>query len=388
MEVSFLQIQRNYKIRFFKKIFFSYFNEKELEDKNYEHFMKWCYTRQTKKNAGMFCKTLGISKANINVMIKMVNLMVFSKFHPVLFENKRTKEIEELSNKLCELRVKFFDKCLYCCLLTNRFSTFQKERKNIIRILSEWEQTIKKWKEIDKCMLVQDCIIHYVELMNLDEQLKENDKSEKTDKEKELNKITRERIIIEKEKCKDRVEEIDGGRGLRVMKEVLQHISNWEKSEKKLQEQIRTQMEEAFWNRIKKDIEMETYELCQLHIKELVEDCASLFNNNVSLLDRLVDQLDFEFMKYRCENKTADAKFWYSTFIHFVQFLEECDAKQMAGLYENKIEELYLWTDKMSFNDFKHMFLWIKDRIEDILERKREYETSDSYQDLKKERVL
>ena len=48
-------------------------------------------------------------------------------------------------------------------------------------------------------MLVQDCIIHYVELMNLDEQLKENDKSEKTDKEKELNKITRERIIIEKE---------------------------------------------------------------------------------------------------------------------------------------------------------------------------------------------
>ena len=48
MEVSFLQIQRNYKIRFFKKTFYSYFNEKELEDKNYEDFMKWCYTRQTK----------------------------------------------------------------------------------------------------------------------------------------------------------------------------------------------------------------------------------------------------------------------------------------------------------------------------------------------------
>ena len=100
------------------------------------------------------------------------------------------------------------------------------------------------------------------------------------------------------------------------------------------------------------------------------------------------NQLDFDFMKYRCENKTADAKFWYSTFFHFVQFLEECDAKQMAGMYKNKVEELYLWTDKMSFENFKHMFFWIKDRINDILKRKQEYEASISYQDFKKERDL
>ena len=49
MEFSFLQFQRNYKIKFFKNIFHSYFNEKELEGKKYEEFMKWCYTKQTKK---------------------------------------------------------------------------------------------------------------------------------------------------------------------------------------------------------------------------------------------------------------------------------------------------------------------------------------------------
>lgn len=388
MEVSFLQFQRNYKINYFKNIFCSYFNQIELKDKTYEQFMKWCYAKQTKQCALIFCKAIGISKANIKLMIKMVNLMVFSKFHPIIFENKRTPEIEELSDKLCKLRIDFFNKCLYCCTLHNRFKTFKKEKDNIIKILIEWEQTVKKWKEIDKCMLVQDCIVHYVELINLEDQLKENMKSERTDAEKKLNKITRERIIIEKEKCKDRIEEIDGGRGIRVMKEVLNHISSWERSEKKLQEQIRIQMEKAFWSRIKNDIETETYDLCQLHIKELVEECAQIFCHNVSLLDRLVDQLDFDFMKYRCENKTADAKFWYSTFICFVQFLEECDAKQMYKIYENKIEELYLWTDMMSFNNFKDMFLWIKDRIQDILGRKQEFENSQAYQLLKREKSI
>ena len=74
MEVSFLQIQRNYKIRFFKKTFYSYFNEKELEDKNYEDFMKWCYTRQTKKNAGMFC--IGITTTFAKEHLQQADLII------------------------------------------------------------------------------------------------------------------------------------------------------------------------------------------------------------------------------------------------------------------------------------------------------------------------
>ena len=56
------------------------------------------------------------------------------------------------------------------------------------------------------------------------------------------------------------------------MKEVLQHISNWERV--KNYKNNTHQMEEAFWNLLK-NIETETYDLCQLHIKELVEDCAT-----------------------------------------------------------------------------------------------------------------
>lgn len=388
MEVSFLQFQRNYKIKYFNKVYKDYFNESKLENKSYENFMKWCYTRETKKLSTTFCKALDISKANIKSMIKMVNLLVFSHFHPIIFENERTKEIKEISQELCELRNRFFDKCLHCSTLQNKYSLFKKEKERLREILINWEKKVKEWRDIDKCMLVQDCIVHYVELMNLEDQLKENEKTEKGDSVKELNKITNERIIIEKEKCKDRVEEIDGSRGLRVMKGVLEHISNWEKSEKKLQEQIKTQMNKAFWDRIREDIETEKFIVCQIHIKELVEDCATLFHSNVSLLDNLVDQIDFDFLKYRCENKSTDARFWYSIFIPFIAFLQECDAKQNTRIYESKIEELYLWTEQLTFERFKNIFFWIKNKIQDILDRKKEYETSSSYQDLKNERNL
>lgn len=388
MEVSFLQIQRNYKIKYFNKVFKDYFNESILKNKSYESFMKWCYTKETKRLSSIFCKALDISKANIKSMIKMINLLVFSRFHPIIFENKRTNEIEKISQELCEIRNRFFDKCLYCSMLQNKYSIFKKEKQRLREILINWEKKVKEWRDIDKCMLVQDCIVHYVELMNLEEQLKENEKSEKEDAKKKLNRITQDRIIIEKEKCKDRIEEIDGSRGLRVMKGVLDHISSWEKSEKNLQEQIKTQMNKAFWDRIREDIETEQFHLCQIHIKELVEDCATLFHSNVSLLDNLVDQIDFDFLKYRCENKSTDARFWYSIFIQFIAFLQECDAKQNIGIYESKIEELYLWTGQLTFDRFKHIFFWIKNRIQDILERKKEYESLPEYEDLKKEKDL
>ena len=225
MEVSFLQFQRNYKIKYFNKIFKDYFDIKKLEGKSYEDFMKWCYDKETKKYSSIFCKALDISKANIKSMIKMINLLVFSYFHPIIFENKRTKEIETISRTLCELRNQFFDKCLHCSMLQNHYMIFKQEKENIRKLLIKWTQQVNNWKNIDKCMLVQDCIVHYLELMNLNDQLKENEKIERTEAEQKLNKIPRERIIIEKEKCKDRSEEIDGGRGLRIMKGILQNIS-------------------------------------------------------------------------------------------------------------------------------------------------------------------
>ena len=386
MEVSFLQFQRNYKMFYFKKVLNNYFNEHELENKSYEEFMKWCYSRTTKKNASLVCKAIGISKANIKSMTKMLNLLIFSKFHPILLENKRTSKLNELSQELCDIRNKIFDKLLYCTRLQTQFKTFCREKGKLLELLLKWERTLKEWKEIDKYLLVQDCIVHYVELINLQEQLTENEKKEKSEAEKKLNKITRDRIVIEKEKCKDRIEEIDGERGLRVMKGILNHISSWETSEKKLQEQIKTQMEKAFWNRIEEDIETEKFILCQYYIKELVEECATLFHHNVTLLDKLVDQIDFEFMKSRCETKTTDARYWYSVFISFVSFLQECDAKQNYRIYESKIDELYLWTEQLTFDRFKHMFFWIKDRIHDISERKLEFEKSDLYNELKRDK--
>ena len=388
MKVSFLLFQRNYKIKFFASLYNSHLNDKELSSKPYQEFMKWCYSKKAKQQAKIFCKIIGVSKVNMKSMIKMLNLLVFSRFHPILFENNRTKEIEKLSRKLCELRNMFFDKSLYCSMLHNKFRTFQKEKVILLQLLLDWNKCVKEWKEIDKYMLVQDCIVHYVELINLNEQLEENDKNDNTEKEKELNKLTRNRIIVEKRKCKDRIEEIDGIRGLRVMKGVLEHISNWERNEKKLQKQIKMQMEKAFWDCIRKDIESETFQLCQIHIKELIEECGSLFHNNVELLDKLVENVDLDFMKSRCASKTTDARYWYSIFIPFVQFLQECDARQNQQIYETKIDELYLWTGQLTFDRFHHMFSWIKYRVNDILERKRAFESTNAYIDWKRDRNL
>ena len=72
----------------------------------------------------------------------------------------------------------------------------------------------------------------------------------------------------------------------------------------------------------------------------------------------------------------------------FIAFLQECDAKQNIRIYESKIEELYLWTGQLTFERFKHMFFWIRNRIQDILERKKAYESLPEYEDLKKEKDL
>lgn len=388
MEANFLQLQRNFKMKYFRQIFNKYYDSDNLKKMSYDKFMSWCNSINTTKHAKLLCKSLEIGDNKLDSCVKMINLLVFSKFHPILFENDRTKEINELSKNMVIIRERFFKDCEKCMEPNRPFYSFLVVRERVKLCLFEWEKSVIEWREYDKCLLVQDCIVQYVELMNLEEQLQENEERDKNESTLELNKITREQIKQEKIKCKQRIVAIDGERGVRIMKQILEEISKWEKSEHKLREQIKTQMEKAFWDRIRDDIKTESFIVCQLHIKELVEDCATLFHSNVSLLDTLVEEIDFDFMKQRCLSKTTDARYWYSIFIPFLGFLKDCDARENERIYVSKIDELYMWTEQLTFERFKHMFLWIKYRIKDIHNRKLEFELSPDYKEWKRERNL
>lgn len=388
MEANFLQLQRYFKMKYFRNIFNKYYDLDKLNIMSYDKFMRWCSSRNTAKNATLLCKSLEISDIKLDSCVKMLNLIVFSKFYPNLFENSRTKEVDELSKNMIIIRDRFFNECEKCIETNRPFYSFLVVRERVKQCLLDWEKTVIEWREYDKCLLVQDCIVQYVELMNLEEQLQENEKTDKNESKLELNKVTREQIKQEKLKCKQRIVSIDGERGLRIMKKIIEEISKWEKSEQKLREQIKTQMEKAFWDRIRDDIKTESFVACQIHIKELVEDCSTLFHSNVSLLDSLVEEIDFDFMKQRCSSKTTDARYWYSIFIPFLGFLRDCDARENERLYVSKIDELYMWTEQLTFERFKHMFLWIKHRIKDIRDRKKEFELSPEYEEWKRERNL
>ena len=388
MESSFLQYQRCFKIKYFRKIYNCYYDINNLKALKYDKFMRWCNSRDTNKKSKLLCKSLGISDIKLKSSVKMLNLLVFSNFHPILFENNRTKEIDELSKKMTTIRNCFFMECKKCTESDKKFYLFLIARQRAKEYLLEWERCVIEWREYDKCLLVQDCIVQYVELMNLEEQLQENENTDKNESKLELNRITQAQIKGEKLKCKQRIKCIDGERGVRIMNQIVKEITKWEKSEQKLREQIKTQMEKAFWDRIREDINTESFVMCQLHIKELVEECASLFHNNISLLDNLVEEIDFDFMKQRCSSKTTDARYWYSVFIPILGFLKDCDARENERIYLSKIDELYLWTDQLTFERFKHMFLWIKFHIKDICDRKNEFEQSSAYEEWKRERDL
>ena len=388
MESTFLQFQRFFKMKYFRTIFNQYYDYDILKDVKYDKFMYWCNSRDTTKNAVIFCKLLGISDIKIKPCVKMLNLLIFSNFFPILFENNRTKELEDLSNTMIIIRDQFFIECKRCLDTDKHFNSFIVTRQRVKKCLLDWEKCGVEWREYDKCLLVQDCIVQYIELMNLEEQLQENEETDKNESKLELNRITLAQIKKEKITCKRRVKCIDGERGMCIMNQIVEQISISEKNEQKLSEQIKIQMEKAFWNRISDDIETESFIACQLHIKELVEECSILFNNNVSMLDTLVEQLDFDFMKQRCYNKTTDARYWYSIFIPFLGFLKDCDARENERIYLAKIDELYLWTEQLTFEKFKHIFLWIKYRIKDIYDRKQEFELSPAYKEWKRERNL
>lgn len=385
MVSSFLHLQRYYIMKYFYKCFDEYYKEDEISKYTYEECMNWCNDKKTLKSTTTFCSLFHFPEDKTEEYVKMVNLLAFSNIHPYLFENNRIEELKEISSKMATVRKQFFYYCKYCSD-TSLFTPFLVSKELVKECILQWTTLVEEWREMDKCLLVQDCIVQYVELMNLQEQLEENMEKSDNEKEKKLNIITKGRIKEEKMKCKKRIYSIDGKRGIYVMNEILKQIDRWEKNEKKLKEQIKTQMNKAFWDSIKDDIEKEKFVSCQLHIKELVKECGEIFNHNEELLDDLVEQIDFDFMKQRCETKTTDSRYWYSIFISILGFLKECDALQNERLYISKIEELYLWTEQMNFEQFKDIFFWIKARIYDIVERKKEFEKSSAYQNLKKER--
>lgn len=387
MEESFLQFQKYYKQKYFKKTFNEYYNIDTISKLNYTEFMTWCNSSNTYNNAKQFCKSLGILEGNIKLYIKMINILVFSYFHPILFKNDRLKELVKVSDKLTKTRSDFIKYCNNA-ITTNKYLSFLVYKQLAKECLVTWTSTVEEWREMDKCLLVQDCIINYVELMNLEEQLKENAKNEKTDSIIQLNKITSSRITEEKMKCKARVKSIDGERGLHIMNEILKHVTLWDKNEEVLRQQIKKHMNKAFWDNIREDIEKQEFESCQLNIKDLVKECGLLFENNMELLDNLVEEIDFDFMEQRRKTRTTDARYWYSIFITFIGFLKDCDALHNEGIYLSKIDELYTWTGQMSFTQFKGIFFWIKYRIYDILDRKKTFEGTPNYEEWKKERIL
>ena len=387
MEESFLQFQKYYKQKYFKKTFNEYYNIDTISKLNYTEFMTWCNSSNTYNNAKQFCKSLGILEGNIKLYIKMINIFVFSYFHPILFKNDRLKELVKVSDKLTKTRSDFIKYCNNA-ITTNKYLSFLVYKQLAKECLVTWTSTVEEWREMDKCLLVQDCIINYVELMNLEEQLKENAKNEKTDSIIQLNKITSSRITEEKMKCKARVKSIDGERGLHIMNEILKHVTLWDKNEEVLRQQIKKHMNKAFWDNIREDIEKQEFESCQLNIKDLVKECVLLFENNMELLDNLVEEIDFDFMEQRRKTRTTDARYWYSIFITFIGFLKDCDALHNEVIYLSKIDELYTWTGQMSFTQFKGIFFWIKYRIYDILDRKKTFEGTPNYEEWKKERIL
>ena len=60
MEESFLQFQKYYKQKYFKKTFNEYYNIDTISKLNYTEFMTWCNSSNTYNNAKQFCKSLGI----------------------------------------------------------------------------------------------------------------------------------------------------------------------------------------------------------------------------------------------------------------------------------------------------------------------------------------
>ena len=118
--------------------------------------------------------------------------------------------------------------CKKCVESDKKFYLFLIARQRAKEYLLEWERCVIEWREYDKCLLVQDCIVQYVELMNLEEQLQENENKDKNESKLELNRITQAQIKGEKLKCKQRIKCIDGERGVRIMNQIVKEITKWD----------------------------------------------------------------------------------------------------------------------------------------------------------------
>ena len=382
MKESAILIQRLFRMKQCKLKFKEYFRMEHLRVMNYEDFMEWCSNENTKRSAYDFlCELFPLNNTHHKNYTKILNLLIFSYFHPILFGNKSSKEIMEISEELHNIRKTIMGQLLQ---ITKKqtYNSFCLTKHIIRKTFMLWMNKIKEWKEIDKCLLVQECIVQYFELENLEEQLLEElEHDYGTPMTLELNKITRGRIVIEKTKCKEHIKKIDGERGLRVMNNILEETQKWENSKTMLMKQIKEQMEKAYWESIQQDIESNSFKLVKGLIKEVVDNFSQIYSRNRRIIHELYESIDFDFMEDRCKYQTADGIYWTNIFYTLLDFLERSDSKENIKDYSTKKKEVEAWDTKIvSYEKIKECFLWIRERQQDVLDRKQEIENSPLFQ--------
>ena len=376
-ELEALRIQRFFcKKQFYinQRRFFEFLNFTTYQTTNLslDNFMKKISSKKGIVLGGKYLRSLyrisghQYDKLSVRTVKEFLLYLLFQQYPEYYNFNKTNKdENTEIQNSLYKYtRTGVVILTSIHTLQIQSFYTLRKYCSKTIHCFHQFLKDLKVWKKIDKYHLMETTIQSFFSLMELEETLYEKlHNIEVVGKERILAEETLRSIFSQKENMRKQLKSIDKD-GEKILDSIIEQTQAWENTVTNLENQVKTQMEKVYWDKIDDDIKNKTYHSPIQEFKIIVSKLKDIVSNNRQFHMRVDDVYDFSFIQEQLKNNIEPVPLFSSLCIQFLNFMKELDSPDKDDIYDTFCKEIEEETEL--FTIFKKFIQVTNDNLDRI----------------------
>lgn len=318
----------------------------------------------------------------IGLRLEKLKVLPFDDMQDKLIDQKIYDKVNIFINSLegCKLEGKNFLTALVMNFhMSNMVDNVETKENNEIYLLIK--ETLQEYEILFTIDLSNDIIKKFIERLNIFNDLfvkwKDNDLLKVIEEYAKLyfslelyktnNKITdiqRMNIDREQNKVKELVNKIGG------MEQFKKYSSlTFDKSAiKSMEDQIKIKYKEAYWDKLKEDLDNKNYDSILLNLEEIRARIALMTPKRIDIHQKLAEYIDIDFIKQMLENEAIDNKYIYNLVNYIIDKLKEMEAPVDNVNTENwRKETIKLFNSDINKSEFFAVFFQKTfDKIEKI----------------------
>lgn len=338
----------------FKKI---YFNTETIDD--------LCELIQDKDVLQVTQKLLDTICEYMNVKYSYNNKIVNRLFLSVYIIDKYPEQILN-THALSDIIYKQSKKIIDIIYKTDKLDIEELYEK-----IAFFSYIFNRWKEIDRVELTKELVYRYIELEKINDDLKLEDKEETV-------LTTIQNIKDEQTKLKKNIQKYNGG--TKLLDTQMKNYNN-------LKAQMKSTMQQSFWNLFEKEISEQNFKPIIQIIKDIVSIMLELLPNRIDLVEDLTENIDIELIEQMIDNKAIDNDYIYKMMKYILAWCQRLDSADNENKYQIMLKKMDEDFEKgFEYKTFfTEMFREIMEKLDSIKERTMLFRDSDEYKQMLKD---